>query len=713
MKPPVHPVRVQCLDCHNILVGSVSDALAWPSCPACASGKLVFAQALSADFGAPAQPGQDLLLWQDSQRRQMPTAGIAIVAKVVPPHGTVPPRPAGAPVQPRQVQGRKPAARPMAPQKKPPSKTLIVVRLLVALGAVMVAGVVTVVALLNQPEEKEVDVPNTATSPDSGTRTNTGQQRPAGNSRAEPSKTDISDADWKKFIISLGTWRSGIDRSITNLESAEKAMESEFNDRRDQAENEAQRIEAEVQEHEISLADLRAKADEADSLTQAAQKIYDSVLAEQSTTSRFLRALAEYYAAIHATDKAEAELSLATIALDAAADAYAEAREDYYQADGSGDEGKKLEIAEAAAEAVRTARKVEAQRTSDYQEAKRAEEVAYINATTIESELLKSSDANAKKLADAFSTYRKSLNSLSEVSHRIDELNAELVPMKSEIDRLDAEAVKLGDEYRRVHAVYRDLRSKASKLASQYKTSGGEARKAAAIRARQAADDYAPTDKKAKDAKNTAEKALSNAKAERRKHESKIAAAKAELATLLEGDAKERVKLDKVVDEVRKAEEPKEMTRMESLKRAEKKLNEAKASLKSLMERVAKLADDRNAKDRQAQQLRATAVKYGSLSASSVGSATSKHRVLSELLKKFESRTALSTTELDLLLRAANQAVDSLSAYDANGDVRSLARSDAKVRSLLEVKDVAAIDAAEQASLVAWGVYEISQRLGK
>jgi chromosome segregation ATPase len=292
-------------------------------------------------------------------------------------------------------------------------------------------------------------------------------------------------------------------------------------------------------------------------------------------------------------------------------------------------------------------------------------------------------------------------------------LNAELVPMKSEIDRLDAEAVKLGDEYRRVHAVYRDLRSKASKLASQYKTSGGEARKAAAIRAQQAADDYAPTDKKAKDAKNTAEKALSNAKAERRKHESKIAAAKAELATLLEGDAKERVKLDKVVDEVRKAEEPKEMTRMESLKRAEKKLNEAKASLKSLMERVAKLADDRNAKDRQAQQLRATAVKYGSLSASSVGSATSKHRVLSELLKKFESRTALSTTELDLLLRAANQAVDSLSAYDANGDVRSLARSDAKVRSLLEVKDVAAIDAAEQASLVAWGVYEISQRLGK
>jgi DNA repair exonuclease SbcCD ATPase subunit len=601
----------------------------------------------------------------------------------------------------------------MAPQKKPPSKTLIVVRLLVALGAVMVAGVVTIVALLNQPEEKEVDVPNTATSPDSGTRTNTGQQRPAGNSRAEPSKTDISDADWKKFIISLGTWRSGIDRSITNLESAEKAMESEFNDRRDQAENEAQRIEAEVQEHEISLADLRAKADEADSLTQAAQKIYDSVLAEQSTTSRFLRALAEYYAAIHATDKAEAELSLATIALDAAADAYAEAREDYYQADGSGDEGKKLEIAEAAAEAVRTARKVEAQRTSDYQEAKRAEEVAYINATTIESELLKSSDANAKKLVDAFSTYRKSLNSLSEVGHRIDELNAELVPMKSEIDRLDAEAVKLGDEYRRVHAVYRDLRSKASKLASQYKTSGGEARKAAAIRAQQAADDYAPTDKKAKDAKNTAEKALSNAKAERRKHESKIAAAKAELATLLEGDAKERVKLDKVVDEVRKAEEPKEMTRMESLKRAEKKLNEAKASLKSLMERVAKLADDRNAKDRQAQQLRATAVKYGSLSASSVGSATSKHRVLSELLKKFESRTALSTTELDLLLRAANQAVDSLSAYDANGDVRSLARSDAKVRSLLEVKDVAAIDAAEQASLVAWGVYEISQRLGK
>jgi hypothetical protein len=301
-------VWVKCSDCGNTLNGNARGALRWTRCPACSSSRLAFAAPFSAPDCPPAQPGQLLSRWQAEYRT---AAGLPSPQPVYGPKAA--PKPAAAPPAPPPVvseaqiptpiavpvlpPGQYPPAQyppePAAPQRprrtptgmapglpgapKQASKTLVIVRLLVAFGAILVAGVILVVFMLTKDQKQEqtaTDDPQTPVTPRNALPANRApisRQPQPDQSKLQAKKASADYLEKLPGRVEMFQLRTAaLTEAYNEMTSAHEAWRTaELNQastkqqaalgRRTQAEAERVKAEKEMQAADASLKSLRAE----------------------------------------------------------------------------------------------------------------------------------------------------------------------------------------------------------------------------------------------------------------------------------------------------------------------------------------------------------------------------------------------------------------------------------------------------------------------
>lgn len=717
----MHQIRIQCVACHNLLVGTPELAAAWHSCPACGSDQLVFAQAVSIPNLPPALPGTPLALWKNmlGAGRGGPAGPVpaAHPAAYQPAPQTYPVTPPGVPTLPRPVlpQGaaatppgvprpmiapRGKGARPRPPEVKKASKTLIMVRLLVAFGALAIAGAVTIVALLK-------DDPPPA--PETAAETNRSSPKPS--TTPKPAPAGPKENPSKIFISNSAVWSKDLAEKATALQEAEAALAMALAALYLDAEAKRTGVADDLEKAKTALADNKKLVDAAEARVATAKAARDLKLKDQSLSSQFFAVLAVFQSHDDAMVKLEAQLEQALYETETRRETMIAARDAYYGTEDAAEQDRYKKVFDDAIEDYRAAARAEEELETQYLALAEQAESALGDVMQAIGVMAKSSDPNAKTIAAAYAEYDKSFQKVLKAEAALAEAKAKVAIRVAAIDEADRVAAECAEAYRDVHAVYLELAAEASKLEAKYLADGGAHRKQAAEAARRRADNYKPQDTEARALKSDADKALATAKSEKRKAEKAVKDAEAALVDVRKADKLELAKLQKVLDKVRTAEAPKEKSRLAELKTAEDALATEQAELKRVADLRRGLERDVIAKADALEAIDYEVSSLKDLDDLALSGVPGKLETLATALGKLQGKSVITVGEANLYLDAAATIEERIGRYDENGWLATAARRNSNIKLLLQDRTEAASNAREATSVVTWSAYELVEKL--
>ncbi|MBX3459988.1 MAG: hypothetical protein KF696_08485 [Planctomycetes bacterium] len=594
---------------------------------------------------------------------------------------------------------------------KKASKALIMVRLFVALGAVVVAGVVTIVALNSGGS----NVPQTAEG-------NT--EQPGSLARALPANRHAGQKDARQsadrqsairaFLAMVPSWKRDLEKAAADLAAAENDLRAELSARESTARADAERAREALTTLDSSAEGLREKLARNRDAEKKARDEYEQRLSEQSPASKFFQALEATRTARAEVAKAEAAWSAARKQLETALEAVDAAYEAYYALDDEAQEEAARNVIIAAEEAAAEKRRAETDRRSELDAARRAEVASRAEIGRVHREIAALDNPNARKVSEAYSVYEKSLKALDEQWSRLASLDVSVEKKGAEIDKLVADAAVVGEEYRRVHARLKELDRAMRDLAERFKRDGQSSTKRqaeAAIKARN--DYYDNTYKPVRDRRATAEKAITTARSDLKKIERDIEREKVKLQELLKADEAEQAKLNRVLDTVRRAEEPTERERLRALDNAVRALRKAQDEIKRIDDDLRKAEAASKAKADEAEARRRDADRWASAGQACRSGMAEAVVAVVDKLKALEGKENMTAGEANAIVNAASEVFHAGSSYDTHGWLPYMAEASPQVRQRLDARNSAAAKADDLCTTVSFSAYELQRLLIK
>lgn len=541
-------VWVNCSDCGNTLNGNARGALRWTRCPACSSSRLAFAAPFSAPDCPPAQPGQLLSRWQAEYRTAagLPSPQPAYGPKAAPKPAAVPapppvvseaqiPTPIAVPVlppgqyppvqhadapyppgqyPPEQAPPQRPRRTPtgMAPglpgAPKQASKTLVIVRLLVAFGAILVAGVILVVFMLTKDQKQEqtaTDDPQTPVTPRNALPTN----RASNLRQPQPDQSKLlakkASADYLEKLpgrVEMFQLRTAaLTEAYNEMTSAHEAWRTaELNQaaanqqaalgRRTEAEAERLKAEKQMQAAEASLKRLRA---------------------EQSPLSRFVLAYGALDPRLEAYDAAKAAARASSQARSEADDAHSALETKLLEATDTTTQVRLEKELNAARETLDAAITTDgaAQEALQARRTELGEARAELDGAAA---LVSSETAEGAALQPAWASYMKASAGIREAESVQEAAEARIVELKGELDLAQSSAADKRATYKDTHARYLEVAGDLSRAVIAFRNNPTLANKKKAEDLKVAADKARDEDNRAKDEMNAADKAVRETK---------------------------------------------------------------------------------------------------------------------------------------------------------------------------------------------------------
>ena len=525
MPPANANARVQCADCHNILVGSASEALNWTHCPACNSPRLVMAQALAVAGFAPAMPGDQLAAWQAQQQGQsgqpLPTRQSA---PAVPPYGRPEPHSAVVPPAPGRPAplGRRPA--PAGPrgqnravaQAPKPSKSLIVVRLLVTFGALAIAAGVLIVWMLTKDAPQQ-PIPEDAQKPLTNAPV---AKAPPEQAKAEPTGPDRGrlKAASAPFIGKIDNWADMLRQRSKGFGEAYQGLVEAHLDWRQRQLGAATQAYA---EHALSEARAMADGNDARQRRDQAKKAIAAAKGEQPPVARFVFALVAMDELPKRVEEAKTEAAAAEAAAELAVEAHREAAGAVYEAESAESRQKLWEQAEAL-------RMKAAKASSDRVAAERKLADLRSQLSTARSEADKAAEqlpnetAEGKQLRAAWAEYVKATAGVRDAQKAIEDTEEQVSSAAQRIANAQSDFATKEAKYKEVHAELLKVSKAKSEAESRYQANGGDYYKRQIDTLAKSETDWKEKDKNAKNAMNEARKTVADLTAEKRKAEREL-----------------------------------------------------------------------------------------------------------------------------------------------------------------------------------------------
>lgn len=586
--------------------GSVSDALGWRLCPRCGNRDLLFAAPLDAQFGHPTQAGTRLSEWQAQH-------GI----RPAPTHNPLPvqPSPGAAPPLPGSIAGPKTAGRagpsPVAgispgrarpprrgpiPQAKQPSKTLIVVRLLVAGVAILVAGVVVVVWVLTKDSSPTTQV---AQQNQGSSQMPSSQRAPAGTTPRQSPQP--SRADQTKRAESL--CKSALENSDKRAAELRNASQSIRASGKAYYEALANRtasllVDAQTKRDELKAreTELKSKLTAAESARDEAEQAVELLREKQLPLARFLVAYERVRELQLVVDEKEAAWRASSKAAEAGRDALEAAER---QLDNATDEKERAELERRVFDcdnALTDLLDKEDQAEWAHEEARdsllEADEEAVLARAA-----LSAGSAESKRMLDALSAYDATGKAIAKAKSQIADIDSAIAAKKIELKDATAVAVQKKAIYDAAHDDYRAAAQAAGNAKANYKNQGGASRKAEYERLQEEADRLEAIENAARRDRSDADNVLKDIKKEIRKLERDQDGIREQLAQTIENGKSLKAAADKVASDLSTKILPGERARLEELAGAQKTLDDAKSTVSGFKQELTdvsrSLADSR------------------------------------------------------------------------------------------------------------------------
>lgn len=582
MPPQSASARVQCIDCHNILVGGISEALNWTHCPACNSTRLVHAQALTGPGIVPASPGTPLGQWQTAQRGQSGgSAQRPVSAPAHPPYGQ--PGQVAGPLPVRSgplgkrpgLAGPKPQPAHLAPKKS--SKSLIVVRLLVAFGALAIAGGVLIVWMLTK------DAPRQQVAED--------QNKPRANTDVAPLKpanapapTTAKSPDRNRlktvsapYIGKIDNWADMLRQRSKGFDEAYQGLVQAHLDWRQRQLNAAN-----ARFKESALAEAKAAAAGNDATLKIAQTetALEAARAEQTPVGRFVFSLEAQAELPKQIEDAKVKWQAASEAAEQAEDAYRLAAGAVYEAEDYRDRQKLWDQAEAL-------RVKAAKASADLQAAERDLEGKRAKLATARQDVNDAADglpaetAEGKALRTAWADYTKAVAGVRDAESAVEAAEQQIANLAK---RLVAAQVDFGGKeaaYKQVHAELMKVSKAKADAESRYQNNGGDYYKRQIEELAREEGEWKVKDKAAKDAMNDARKVVNDLTAEKKKAEKDLPKQKDALAAATKAADGGTRKFAAVLTPVKSRVMAEETKRAELIESLEATLSSARSALQA------------------------------------------------------------------------------------------------------------------------------------
>lgn len=601
------------------------------------------------------------------------------------------------PQRPLPPRTKKPAPRASAAQalsKPSTSKTLIVVRLLVALAAVMAAAGVAVYAIhskMSAPLTEEATSPTSTANARRSHSTSTAQsQSQPQPGTSQPANTPAPAPPAKDVADNCLKWTTQIDDAIKAVSDADLAVAERLR-------MSAQERQAVLQAERNKLKAIEQRIQEAETATKTAEQreiaLDEEVrkhIGAQSPICRLFAALdavTESETILDAAKQREAETASALASLESKLQTNPRDR---------GLSSKVTETRKALDLAAqnRIAAQAALKRAEDEHE-KAWKEIPHDSPRT---KTLLEAGAKVKTVLDQF------------VKSEADRAAAEkeVKALEDQLSARSKEADAAGDNYEPIRQRFNELKKTASRLEELYKSDTGSSRyKDDAIAARQAVDDYKPTHDEALEAKQKAERALKDTRTKRDAAARDLSKKQQSLTDAQKALATERSAFVTSTKSLRQEEEAKDKVRMDKLAKAKQAAAEAREATTKANDAWYELEGERtNIED----SIRALEEAHRDATVPDVThDALDALEALKKAISKLQINSNPTAGDLNLVL---SKAMDAQRACDLAAADSTLERfSDIHgMSALLKQRQAAYFDAAVKSAALAWDAAELRDK---